>query len=137
MFANRYTWKTFTHHGCKSFFNNILINRSLILGVVLMVISSSVQLQHKCSTYIRGVTKCANFSTLLTLVRGVSSRWSSKTLNLHSLILLLMMVWSRENINTSALVTIVQCNTLVARCSRQLTGPADWVFVTLGPLRCD
>jgi len=38
---------------------------------------------------------------------------------------------------TAALVTIVQCNTLVARYSRQLIGPADWVFVTLGPLRCD
>jgi len=38
-------------------------------------------------------------------------------------------VWSkRGNINTAALVTIAQCNTLVARCSRQLT---------LGPLRCD
>jgi len=49
-----------------------------------------------------------------------------------------MMDWSkRGNINTAALVTIVQCNTLVARCSRQLIGPADWVFVTLGPLRCD
>jgi len=49
-----------------------------------------------------------------------------------------MMVWSkRGNINTAALVTIAQCNTLVARCSRQLVGLADWVFVTLGPLRCD
>jgi len=38
---------------------------------------------------------------------------------------------------TAALVTIAQCNTLVARCSRQLIGPADWVFVTLGPLLCD
>jgi len=48
------------------------------------------------------------------------------------------MDWSkRGNINTAALVTIVQCNTLVARCSRQLIGPADWVFVTLGPLRCE
>jgi len=28
-------------------------------------------------------------------------------------------------------------NTLVMRCSKQLTGPADWVFVTLVPLRCD
>jgi len=37
---------------------------------------------------------------------------------------------------TAALVTVAQCNTLVARCSRQLIGPADWVFVTLGPLRC-
>jgi len=37
----------------------------------------------------------------------------------------------------TALVTIAQCNTLVARCSRQLIGPADWVFVTLGPLHCD
>jgi len=37
----------------------------------------------------------------------------------------------------AALVTIAQCNTLVARCSRQLIGPADWVLVTLGPLRCD
>jgi len=45
----------------------------------------------------------------------------------------------RGNINTAAVhvVTIAQCNTLVARCSRQLIGPADWVFVTLGPLRCD
>jgi len=49
-----------------------------------------------------------------------------------------MMDWSkRGNINTAALVTIVQCNTLVVLCSRQLIGPADWVFVTLGPLRCD
>jgi len=48
------------------------------------------------------------------------------------------MVWSkRGNINTAAPVTIAQCNTLVAWCSRQLIGPADWVFVTLGPLRCD
>jgi len=40
-----------------------------------------------------------------------------------------MMDWSkRGNINTAALVTIVQCNTLVAQCSRQLIGPADWVF---------
>jgi len=44
-----------------------------------------------------------------------------------------MMVWSkRGNINTAALVTIAQCNTLVARCSRQLIGPADWVFHSLG-----
>jgi len=48
------------------------------------------------------------------------------------------MVWSkRGNINTAALVTKAQGNTLVARCSRELIGPADWVFVTLGPLRCD
>jgi len=48
------------------------------------------------------------------------------------------MVWSkRGNINTAALVTIAQCTTLVARCSRQLIGPADWVFVILGPLCCD
>jgi len=58
--------------------------------------------------------------------------------NLRSLIWLLMMDWSkRGNINIAALVTVVQCNILVARCSRQLIGPADWVFVTLGPLRCD
>jgi len=39
------------------------------------------------------------------------------------LLLLLMMVWSkRGNMNTAALVTIAQCNTLVARCSRQLIG---------------
>jgi len=50
-----------------------------------------------------------------------------------------MMDWSkRGNINTAALVTIVQFNVLVvARCSRQLIGPADWVFVILGSLRCD
>jgi len=59
-------------------------------------------------------------------------------LNVRGLIWLLMMVWSkRGNINTAALVTVAQCNTFVARCSRQLIGPADWVFVTLGPLRCD
>jgi len=40
-------------------------------------------------------------------------------------------------VNTAALVTIVQCNTLVVRCSRQLIGPADWVFDTLGLLRCE
>jgi len=40
------------------------------------------------------------------------------------------------NINTAALVTIVWYNTLVAGCSRQLVGPADWVFVSLGHLRC-
>jgi len=40
-----------------------------------------------------------------------------------------MMVWSkRGNINTAALVTIAQCNTLVARCSKQLIGPADGVL---------
>jgi len=38
-----------------------------------------------------------------------------------------MIVWSKTgNINTAALVTIAQCNTLVARGSRQLIGPADW-----------
>jgi len=59
------------------------------------------------------------------------------SLSLRGFIWLLMMVWSkRGNINTAAVVTIIQCNTLVARCSRQLIGPADWVFVTLGPLRC-
>jgi len=64
-------------------------------------------------------------------------RLSQAPLNLRGLIWLLMMVWSkRGNINTAALVTTVQCNTL-ARCSRQLIGPADWVFVILGPLRCD
>jgi len=36
-----------------------------------------------------------------------------------------MMVWSkRGNINVAALVTIVQCNTLVVLCSMQLIGPA-------------
>jgi len=65
-------------------------------------------------------------------------RLNQAPLNLRGLISLVMMVWSkRGNINTAALVTIAQCNTLVARCSRQLIGPADWVSVTLGPLRCD
>jgi len=44
-----------------------------------------------------------------------------------------MMDWSKKgNINIAALVTIVLCNTLIARCSRQLIHvcPADWVFVT-------
>jgi len=65
-------------------------------------------------------------------------RLNQAPLNLRGLIWLLMMVWSKKgNINTAALVTIAQCNTLVAWCSRQLIGPADWVIVTLGPLRCD
>jgi len=44
----------------------------------------------------------------------------------------------RCNINTAQLLLVarVQCSTLVAQCSRQRIGPADWVFVTLGPLRC-
>jgi len=29
----------------------------------------------------------------------------------------------------------MSCNTFVARGSRQIIGPADWIFVTLGPLR--
>jgi len=44
---------------------------------------------------------------------------------------------STVNINTAALVTIVQCNTRVAQCSRQLIRPAVGVFVILGPLHCD
>jgi len=49
-----------------------------------------------------------------------------------------MTVWGKRwNINTAALVTKAQCNTLVARCSKQLIRPADWVFITLGPLRSD
>jgi len=65
-------------------------------------------------------------------------RLNQAPLNLRGLIWLLMTVWSkRGNINTAALVTIAQCNTLVAWCSRQLIGSADWVFVTLGPLHCD
>jgi len=32
---------------------------------------------------------------------------------------------SRGNINTAALVAILLCDILVARCSRQLIGPAD------------
>jgi len=72
----------------------------------------------------------------------VHPRFSSTALplNLRGLIWLLMMVWSkRGNINTgkkiltrfntAALVTIAQSNTVVARCSRQLIGPADWIFV--------
>jgi len=43
--------------------------------------------------------------------------------------------WSGSR-GTAALVTIVQCNSFVVLCSRQLIGPVDWVFVTLGPLRC-
>jgi len=65
-------------------------------------------------------------------------RLNQAPLNLRGLIWLLMTVWSkRGNINTAVVVTIAQCNTLVARCSRQLIGPADWVIVTLWPLRCD
>jgi len=59
-------------------------------------------------------------------------RLNQAPFNLYGLICLLMMDWSkRGNINAAALVTILLCNTLVARCSRQLIGPADWVFVTL------
>jgi len=48
------------------------------------------------------------------------------------------MVWSkRGNINIAALVAILLCNALVARCSIQLIGPADWVPVTLAPVCCD
>jgi len=72
---------------------------------------------------------------LCLLVGCRKRRLNQAPLNLCSLILLAMMDWSkRGNINTAALVTIVKYNTLVARCSRQLIGPADWVFVTLGPL---
>jgi len=65
-------------------------------------------------------------------------RLNQAPLNLRGLIWLLLMGWSKRgniNIHVAALVTIglVQCNTLVARCSKQLLGPADWVFVTLGP----
>jgi len=49
---------------------------------------------------------------------------SDPSTSVHGLILLVMLVWSRGNINTAALVTVVLCNTLVARCSRQLIGPA-------------
>jgi len=43
------------------------------------------------------------------------------------------MDWSkRGNINTAAVVTIVQCNTLVL-CSRQLRGLADWVLSDWDP----
>jgi len=48
-----------------------------------------------------------------------------------------MVCSKRGNINTAALVTIAQCNTLVARCSKQLIGAANWVFVTMGTLHCD
>jgi len=76
--------------------------------------------------------------TLSTLFIILTKDGLLRPLNLRSLISLLMMDWSeRGNINTAALVTIAQCNTLVARGSRQLIGAADWVFVTLGPLRCD
>jgi len=44
-------------------------------------------------------------------------RLNPAPLNFRGLIWLLMMDWSkRENVNKAALVTIVQCNTLVARC---------------------
>jgi len=75
----------------------------------------------------------------LRILARCRKRWLNQApLNLCGLIWLLMTVWSkRGNINTAALVTIAQCNTLVARRSRQLIGPADWVFVTLGLLHCD
>jgi len=64
----------------------------------------------------------------VSLILELSSElwWS---LNFRGLIWLLKMDWSiRENINTAALVTIVQCNSLVVLCSMQLIGPADWVL---------
>jgi len=80
---------------------------------------------------------CYTYFEVLLWSVFVSGLHSSCTapLNLRSLILLVMTVWSKENINTAALITTVQCNTHVVRCSRQLIGPVDWVFVTLGPLR--
>jgi len=62
-------------------------------------------------------------------------RLNQAPINFRSFIRLLMMDWSeRRNINIAALVTIVivRCNTLVARCSRQLIGPADLFFLSHG-----
>jgi len=82
------------------------------------------------------------FRTIFVFLRYTTARLFSlkAPLNLRSLIWLLMMVWSkRGNINIAAVVTIVglQCNTLVARCFRQLVGPVDLVFDIPGLLRCD
>jgi len=59
-------------------------------------------------------------------------RLNQAPLNLRGLILLVMMVWRKRRTLTQLLY--LQCNTLVVRCSMQVIGPADWVFVTLGPL---
>jgi len=57
-----------------------------------------------------------------------SQRSSNRASAASSSVSLFELVWSkRGNINSAALVTIAQCNTLVARCSRQLLGPADWI----------
>jgi len=116
----------------------------LTLTVCIYIFHIGAQ-HNKCRT----ITCMLKFSSVPVIKWLTHSCWSiicciiSKSLsyiwplNLCGLIWLLM-VWSkRQNINTAAVVTIVLYNTLVAWCSRQLTGPAVWVFVILGPLCCD
>jgi len=68
----------------------------------------------------------------LHLLAGCHKKWLNQApLNLRGLIWLLMMVQS-----CSSYYSTVQRTTLVAWCSRLLIGPADCIFVTLGPLRC-
>jgi len=89
-----------------------------------------------CSQLMSRISVCYFFLHSRCISPTLVAVWFKSPLNLRGLIWLL--VWSkRGNIDTAALITIVQCNTLVAWCSRQLIGPADLVFVTLGPLRCD
>jgi len=77
------------------------------------------------------------FVTVAILPQAVSVSHIERPVRLHPSTLLMLVLSKKQNIDTAALVTIAQCNTLVARCSRQLIGPAAWVFVTLAPLRCD
>jgi len=56
-----------------------------------------------------------------------SETWTVK----HAFIWSVMLVWSKERILIQLLSRFV-----VAQCSGQLTGPADWAFVRLEPLRC-
>jgi len=51
---------------------------------------------------------------------------SDRPLNLRSLILLVMDWSKRGNINTAALVTVAQCNTLAVRCSGQIGFLSHW-----------
>jgi len=72
--------------------------------------------------------RCTQCSSASASLRSGSSTSSIRTVTCD------VIQSKRENINTAALVTIAQCNTLVARCSRQLIGLADWVFCHTGTL---
>jgi len=139
------TW--FTH-----FINNSGNSRCNICGMCVVTwLSPSTNHMHSAYSIPHFIFCIPHFRILLTpWVLGLridplhllaicrKRRLNQAFLNLHGLIWLLMMVWSkRGNINVAAVVIIAHCDTLGARCSRQLIGPEDWVFVTLGLLCCD